>query len=385
MGHLDEALNAFNQAMVILQAHYGANHLNVGLVYGNIGAIMQMQGKLMAARVSLDHAVRVCEQALGHDHPTVATLVSNLAEVLRQSGDLPGAKAAVERALAIDLALLGAAASQRGRALRQPGAHPPGAGRARPPPKKPCARRWRSTWPHFGERHQRIASRLNGLGVALREQGRAAEALPLLERAYATGQEVFAPSRWKCPTSRPTWAWCCRTWAAWTKPAPPTGRPWPAKKARWAHEHRQVGLRLSLLAEHFTQPWADAANGARDAPPRAGDPLAAACRRITRASRRCAKPSRRSKIQVFVTAQPSEESYRILGVIRCEAPNYTQNSDSFPNGMSSYVFFLHDWSPKANDRHWRAVTEPGDEWHMRAIPSPGILLVVSTNQSIHRI
>ena len=42
---------------------------------GNLGAVLLVQGKLMAARVSLDQALRVAENHLGSYHPTVSVIL----------------------------------------------------------------------------------------------------------------------------------------------------------------------------------------------------------------------------------------------------------------------------------------------------------------------
>jgi len=72
-----------------------------GSLYNELGYHLRMVAAYDGARAAYERALAIDEAVFGADHPKVAIRVNNLGGVLQALGDLAGARAAYERALAI--------------------------------------------------------------------------------------------------------------------------------------------------------------------------------------------------------------------------------------------------------------------------------------------
>ena len=147
---LAEAKVVLERALAIDENAYGPDHPTVAIRVNNLGGVLRDLGDLEGARASYERALAIDEAAYGPDHSGVAIYGNNLGLVLRAQGDLEGARARFERALAIDEK-----------------AH--------------------------GPNHPDVAIRVNNLGRVLYDLGDLEGARASFERALAIGERVYGP------------------------------------------------------------------------------------------------------------------------------------------------------------------------------------------------
>jgi eukaryotic-like serine/threonine-protein kinase len=143
--HYAEALPFLERALALVQAYAGPSSVEAAGTEQNLGELEAVLGKLASARRRLEHAYAVRQAALPADHEDIAESLWALALVDMQEDKLDDAVARAQRAVAI---------------FEQ---HPAG----------------------------HITSALDVLGDALSRQGRAAEAVPVLERALRVREERY--------------------------------------------------------------------------------------------------------------------------------------------------------------------------------------------------
>ncbi len=106
-GHYAEAERHYRAALAANEREYGGTAAPmIAGVLGNLGSVLQEQGKLDDARAFLDRAVAMFEATLGPDHPEIATLLIDLGTI-SLADDLDRAAALFERASRIRVAALG--------------------------------------------------------------------------------------------------------------------------------------------------------------------------------------------------------------------------------------------------------------------------------------
>jgi tetratricopeptide (TPR) repeat protein len=152
--------------------------------FNDEGLLLAQQGRFDAARERFVQAVALKERALGKEHPDVAISVGNLSHMEKELGLFPEALAHAERAIAIftdhgdpNCASLAQAHDARGDVLVELGRYEEAAAAYR------RALAILRTNPE--DTHPEDPTALHGLGVASLGQGRAHEAIPLLESALA--------------------------------------------------------------------------------------------------------------------------------------------------------------------------------------------------------
>jgi tetratricopeptide (TPR) repeat protein len=79
----------------------GLTHPAVARACGHLGAVLQEQGALGAARAQFERALQIDEQFYGSIHPNVAGRAMQLGRVLRTLEDKEGAQALFDRATRI--------------------------------------------------------------------------------------------------------------------------------------------------------------------------------------------------------------------------------------------------------------------------------------------
>jgi serine/threonine protein kinase/tetratricopeptide (TPR) repeat protein len=191
-GEIEAALADFARALEVCEERLGPEHPDVAAVLNNMALLEDGQGRHDRARAQLERSLQIRRRALGEEHPVTATTRMNLGALSLNSGDFATAVTQFEQALVVlsrvqgvegDVAdiryNLGVAQHLRGQ--------------------------FELALPHYraaleltermkGADHPDVAYPLTGLGGALVELHRNAEARQLLERALALrSREGVAP------------------------------------------------------------------------------------------------------------------------------------------------------------------------------------------------
>lgn len=145
---LDEAKSMYEQAIIVYEKTYGADHPQVAVSLSSLGNVLRQRGDLSGARANIERALKIAEAVDGPEHPNVAIRLNNLGMVLKDQGDLEGALTYFERALKIDEA-------------------------------------------KYGTNHPKVAIRLNNIGMVLSDKGNLAGARSHLERALAIDEAEY--------------------------------------------------------------------------------------------------------------------------------------------------------------------------------------------------
>jgi tetratricopeptide (TPR) repeat protein len=225
-GEYDDAIAMFERSLALIRREYGDRHPHVASALGNLGAAFGQAGDIERSRELQEEAIRIRSATMGPDHPDNATAYLNLANTLLETGRLDDARrhaaralamyertygpnhphvagaavvvgniefrggdaaAAVEqfeRALAIATATAGADAAQAARYRQNLGLALVEVGRideAVAHLRSSVEIRERT----LGPDHPAVADGLRALANVLGNRGRAAEAVPLAERALA--------------------------------------------------------------------------------------------------------------------------------------------------------------------------------------------------------
>jgi tetratricopeptide (TPR) repeat protein/predicted Ser/Thr protein kinase len=149
-GQPAEAERSFLEALENAKAAYGERHRRVGLALNNLGVHHELTGQLGQAEGYHRQAAEMFVATLGPAHPTTAIVESNLASVLVKEDKLDEAEVVLRGSL---------------RTLEE----------------------------QLGVDHPDVAIPMALLGQVLMDRGRAAEALPLLERVHVLWQPGQAP------------------------------------------------------------------------------------------------------------------------------------------------------------------------------------------------
>lgn len=100
-GDYDRAKTLHEQALAILEAALGREHLHVSYTLNSLANVYKAQADFDQARVVYERALGIREEALGPGHPDVATVLNNLGALSMATGDLADARARFEQSLAI--------------------------------------------------------------------------------------------------------------------------------------------------------------------------------------------------------------------------------------------------------------------------------------------
>ncbi len=190
-GEADAALAEYARALAICEAHLGPDHPDIASILGNMAIVEERHERYDLARSHLERALAIEQRSLGDDHPQTGWTQMNLGNLFLLIGEHGAAASQLERALAVqikagasdaDLATLlynlGIAHHLRGEFEQALG-----------PYRDALARSERV----HGVEHIEVAGPLLGLGGALVELGRFAEARPLLERALTLRTRAGVP------------------------------------------------------------------------------------------------------------------------------------------------------------------------------------------------
>jgi tetratricopeptide (TPR) repeat protein len=170
-----------------------------GWVLTNHASVLSQAGDHEAARRLLEEAVRLKAQALGEQHPDVAISLSNLSCVLNSEGNFRDSLAAADRAVAILGAVgdpdswLGAdLLTNRATALTALGRYDEA--------DRDFMEAFRIHPRDNGSVGMQFGDQQHGLGTLRLAQGRAAEAIPMLEDALAIRQRGNADATFTADT-----------------------------------------------------------------------------------------------------------------------------------------------------------------------------------------
>lgn len=141
-GDFDAATRELERSAALYRESLGPRHPSVGIALNNLGEVLMRRGEWQAARPIYEQAHAILVAALGSDHPNVGVLDNNLGDIALRLGEHADAAARYTRSR-LNLA--------RG----------------------------------FGDAAAPLAYPLTGLGESLLAQGRAREALTMLERALS--------------------------------------------------------------------------------------------------------------------------------------------------------------------------------------------------------
>jgi tetratricopeptide (TPR) repeat protein len=106
-GRFPDAIKTFDQAIVLREKRYGADHLETGNLLAEVGRICRARGVHAQAQAYLKRALRIHEAQGRTDSVEALGDVQQLAGSLEDTGDLDGAAAQYERALGLKLRKLG--------------------------------------------------------------------------------------------------------------------------------------------------------------------------------------------------------------------------------------------------------------------------------------
>jgi tetratricopeptide (TPR) repeat protein len=140
VGRLEDALNRFQRAQLLMEKVLGSDHPFVAAMQNNVGVVLTELGRFDEARASYERSLQTSQKALGPDHPEVGNVLIGLGRALVRVGRLDEAEHDLQRALSISEKAL-------------------------------------------GPTHPQVAEALLGLGEVSLERGRPAEALAPLQRA----------------------------------------------------------------------------------------------------------------------------------------------------------------------------------------------------------
>jgi tetratricopeptide (TPR) repeat protein len=226
---VDEALPLLSRAIAIGEKAYGTGDHRMAPLLSNMAALLQEKGRLDEAREHVSRALAITESVYGPEHPKLTPILQRLSAVAAAQGDAEAVPQYLLRALAIEqkargvlaaAAHVGGAAApsaQLERTLRidpspprifaatmllcDPPLHQDAACIASPPLSvkavlaaaralpalRNALERWETS---AGSESAQVVVLLTKLGLALKDLGRPAEALPLLGRALATVVET---------------------------------------------------------------------------------------------------------------------------------------------------------------------------------------------------
>jgi tetratricopeptide (TPR) repeat protein len=117
VGRLEDALDRFRRAAVLMEKVLGPNHPFVAAMHNNAGVVLTDLGRFDEARASYERALLISQKALGPDHPEVGNTLVGLGRALVRVGRLDEAQQHLLRGLTITEKALGPTHPQAAEAL----------------------------------------------------------------------------------------------------------------------------------------------------------------------------------------------------------------------------------------------------------------------------
>ncbi len=189
-GRLEDAQDQFQLALERQRAASGPQHPTMGRIYNNLAAVNLLRQDAHAAKRNLERAIDLQERTHGPGHPSVAPMKANVAALLLRQGRTRESKELLNESLQVweasgarNEVYIGQANLSLAQAELFDG---------RPDEAEVRARRSLATFEATHAHHPDVARALSMVGASVHAQGRAAEALVLLERALAVGEETLS-------------------------------------------------------------------------------------------------------------------------------------------------------------------------------------------------
>lgn len=189
-GRLEDAQDQFQLALERQRAASGPQHPTMGRIYNNLAAVNLLRQDAHAAKRNLERAIELQERTHGPKHPSVAPMKANVGALLLRQGRTRESKELLTESLQVWEAsgarndvYIGQANLSLAQAELFDG---------RPEEAESRARRSLTTFEATNAQHPDVARALTMVGASVHAQGRAAEALPLLERALEVGEETLS-------------------------------------------------------------------------------------------------------------------------------------------------------------------------------------------------
>jgi tetratricopeptide (TPR) repeat protein/tRNA A-37 threonylcarbamoyl transferase component Bud32 len=107
-GRFDDAVTAHRRALGLRQSLFGERHPTIARTHANLGAALRAAGRLDEAEAAYRRALALEEAVLDPSHPAVAETLNNLANLLQQRGELAAARDLHSRAISLKSAAYGA-------------------------------------------------------------------------------------------------------------------------------------------------------------------------------------------------------------------------------------------------------------------------------------
>ncbi len=189
-GRLEDAQDQFQLALERQRAASGAEHPTMGRIYNNLAAVNLLRQDSHAAKRNLERAIELQERTHGPRHPSVAPMKANVGALLLRQGRTRESKELLIESLQVweaSGARNDVYIGQANLSLAQAELFD---GRAEEAESR--ARRSLSTFEATNAHHPDVARALTMVGASVHAQGRAAEALVLLERALVVGEETLS-------------------------------------------------------------------------------------------------------------------------------------------------------------------------------------------------
>ncbi len=188
----EEAEAGYLEAVTLLEAELGPQHLLVARTRNNLGNLYQELSRFDEAMAQFDAAISIRREILGDTHPDVAQTLVGMANTLAANGQHEAALPAHQRALATYRAALGdehvlVALARQNLAnthldLRQLG-----------PALEHATQAAEIYEAQFGPLHAKTANALNSIGTIHHSAGRLPEAAAHYERARVGFEAAFGP------------------------------------------------------------------------------------------------------------------------------------------------------------------------------------------------
>ena len=114
---MGEAETDLREAISVFEGVFGADHPNVGLIYGSLTQILRYQSKDKDAAITAEKSLHILEGALGAEHPNTAGARMTYAQSLMDAHDLARAREELLKADAVFARVFGAVHPVRAAAL----------------------------------------------------------------------------------------------------------------------------------------------------------------------------------------------------------------------------------------------------------------------------
>lgn len=218
----------------------------------HVAGYLGKRARYAEAKLLLERARSLGEQALSPEHPLIAETLYALAELFRWQGTYAQAEVLFARALHLWEHLLGPEHLQTTEALNNLGVVFYEQGKYEQ--AEPLLQRALQTWEQaLGAEHPKVARSLNNLGLLYWRQGRYEQAQPVFQRALCIRELVLGPQHFQVGTSLNNLAYLYTAQGKYEQAEPLLQRALQIWEQALGSEHLQVVYPLYGLAKLYTE------------------------------------------------------------------------------------------------------------------------------------